>query len=238
MHPYRSKQTGNALFLILIAVALFGALSYALTQSSRGGGGNSSKEQATLLAAQVVSTANTIQQGVMRFSMIGSTASTIETNTPTNKCCAGSGTANNYANFCTTGANCLFAPEGGGLSAPSLPRAAFDTTITSIPAFSITSIFSGPNSHNGIQFDGLHPGFGAPFTPVVDIGTNSADDLLEIYPLKQEVCLAINKGLGISGIPDSAGSDIGGAMAGKESGCIDWFGDDTMFMYYHVLIAH
>ncbi len=78
------NQQGNALFLILIAVALFAALSYAVTQSG-GGGGTIDREQSLISAAQVTQYPALLRTTVTRMVLTGTTAASLDfTSAPTN----------------------------------------------------------------------------------------------------------------------------------------------------------
>jgi len=94
------RQSGNALFLILIAVALFAALSYAVTNSSRDGSGID-RENAEIAASQIMQTMANVKTAVDRLVLSGcqkvqisfegvelpSNASDPHTNTPTDGSC-------------------------------------------------------------------------------------------------------------------------------------------------------
>lgn len=64
-------SNGNALFLILIAVALFAALSYALTSSGRGGG-SIDREQAQITATRIMSLFEQMRTRADRYKLINS----------------------------------------------------------------------------------------------------------------------------------------------------------------------
>jgi hypothetical protein len=98
---YRSNQRGNVLFLILIAVALFAALSYAVTQSSRSGG-DSARETNILNSAQLAQYPNQIRTAVLRQNIDGVDITAVRFNAP--------------ADFATLDNNRIgvFHPEGGG----------------------------------------------------------------------------------------------------------------------------
>jgi hypothetical protein len=95
------SEKGNVLFLILIAVALFGALTYAVTNSMRTGSSTTEKEQAKLDQAVIDNYMAAINVGKMRLEMAG--CSSIDYTAPADQ---GAGDKSCH----------IFHPDGGGVS--------------------------------------------------------------------------------------------------------------------------
>lgn len=95
---YKNNEKGNVLFLILIAVALFAALSYAVTQSSRSGG-DAGRETNVLNSAQLTQYPNQVRTAIVRMVIDGRSITSLEFNDP--------GSFN-------TAADSVFHPQGGG----------------------------------------------------------------------------------------------------------------------------
>ena len=246
-------EKGNALFLILIAVALFAALSYAVTNSGRGGSGID-KEQASLAASQITQYGASVETAVQRLKLInGCTNTDISFHYDSD----GDGTletdgSDDYYNSGSSTDCYVFDANGGGLSYWE------SDTNWLIPASTLT------NSTNWGETLFVAE------TNVIDIGTNcsagtdtACRDLILYMPyLEKEICDEINRGLSINittytseaatnfantdgdkfigAYPNTADvayiGDQETALAGKPSGCMyrDFY---PAYVYYHVLIA-
>lgn len=133
------KQQGNVLFLILIAVALFAALSYAVTRSTRGGGDTSS-ESAKIRASNIIQVAGYFDAAIDRFMIMNGYSLQDITffkgdnwnyhNTP------------NYPDE-----QRLFDPDGGGETwpAPQEGKNWFITGSSGVPGFGVSTACTGAN---------------------------------------------------------------------------------------------
>ena len=159
---------GNILFLILLAVVLFAALSYAVTSSMRGGALEGiPKEKAASLAALIMQNANMIEQQIMRVRTVdgvpewGFDLKGTNTTSSTNATC--------------TAANCrIFSDQGGTIPSLTLPDWAF------LPPTS----YGTTNQFRIVQ--------------IVNVGTAAPELTYTFHHLRKEVCDAINSALGLT----------------------------------------
>jgi hypothetical protein len=79
---HRQAEKGNVLFLILIAVALFAALSYVVTQSTRSGGGSTEREKNILGSAQMTQYPTALRTAIIRMVLGGVAVENIKFNAP------------------------------------------------------------------------------------------------------------------------------------------------------------
>jgi len=105
----RHTQSGNALFIILIAVALLGALSYAVTQSNRGGVTALTDEKAKLYATEILDYAQVVSNAVAQLRLRGCDESEISFE---NNVVSGYANANSPSDKTCH----VFHPSGGGLA--------------------------------------------------------------------------------------------------------------------------
>lgn len=178
------NMSGNALFLILIAVALFAALSYAITQSGRGGGGID-REQAELLAAQMLQISTNTSQGLQRFMLThGYAIEEIDFHIEDKS------RSNPNAN-CTSDACNLFHPDGGGITVPDMPSNIFDLSL--------------PYS--------CAAGYYIMVASIEGVGTDLPEILFTYCGIRTEICRAINRGTGIQGADSSPVDNMHGFTA-------------------------
>lgn len=103
----KQAESGNVLFLILIAVALFAALSYVVTQSTRSGGGSAEREKNVLSSAQMTQYPTALRTSVIRLVLGGVSIDNVKFNPPTS--------------FSGSTFREVFHPSGGGATFQTAP---------------------------------------------------------------------------------------------------------------------
>ena len=166
-HP---TESGNVLFLILIAVALFAALSYAVSSQNRAGGGTNSGSETTLVASSdIIQYASGLENAFtyLRVSKQCAEEEISFERPPFN------GSDKNYVNInAPADSSChVFHPNGGRMSSRTAPRNAND-------------------GRDWAYIEAQVLGIGADQTAC---GASCSDILLVLGGLNRSTCQALNK---------------------------------------------
>jgi hypothetical protein len=222
------KQAGNALFLVLIGVALFAGLSYVVAQNSGNSAGTIAKENNTLLASQILEYSKQLETGVNIILQNGYSESQIS---------FAHGDLVGYGAYGDSPNTEVFNPSGGGASYKTYPKATADDWL-----------FTGGNV---VYKQGS-------FETIWANTTTADVDLVAVLPnIPLDLCVDLNKKAGAFlplGTPvlDNNGYDpakfIGtfvrlqgiGTANGYRTGCIESGGPTPVagtYHFYHVLLA-
>jgi hypothetical protein len=227
----RSGERGSVLIYIFIAIIVLAALTFAVSRSNREGVATVDRERSELQATQILDYTGMIRRSVQAMKVDG-----INDNELCFHHALWGYATYNHVPACGVTENQVFSPTGGGSSFQSPGEALMDIA------------FSGQARWGQWHFLGSNP--------VTGVGTASPDLLLVLPYIRREICLALNKKLGIGDvIPiDDANFDVNTlydgtfstvatlntpALAGKRSGCFQATTTpaDDAFIYFAVLSA-
>ncbi len=175
----RKGERGNVLFLILIAVALFAALSYAVTQSTRSGGGDAGRETNLVNSSALTQYPASVKTSIIRMLVTnGTTVDSLIFDGPP------------YTDVTTDALKAadVFHPTGGGATLSQAPAAVMANNAPGNWVF---------NARNRVANIGL------------DSTDATGVDIVAILPgVTQAICERIHTQLGLGAVPTLTGVDL------------------------------
>ena len=173
----KKTEQGNVFFYILLAVALFAALSYAVSRNNTGSTDIFTEEQAKLAAQEIIEYGNNVANAVQKLRLRG--VQDHEFDFSNNVFKLTNGTLFPLVNATCTSNTCkLFSVNGGNIEAQYAPEV---SQISNLP--------------NGI---GSTPGQGNFRSNYIEgIGSSEPDLNFEVTYVNRKVCIKINEILGV-----------------------------------------
>jgi len=232
------NEKGNVFFFILLGVILFAALSYMTAKGLSSQTSNMLTErQIELAVSEILGYAQNIEESINKLR---------RQNVSEGDICfsytqfsALNNAAYNLVSTCGNNSYELFHPNGGGLAYRSVPDDWLDRSHISDQGYG-EWMFTNKTAVAGLG--------SKPLTAVATL-----ELIAHLNHLKESVCSAINKKLGIAGIPDnsnafspiapvnsgftSAGGQINvAALSGERTGCFRNTATWNSYIFYKVLI--
>ena len=180
-HKTVNTESGNVLFLILIAVALFAALSYAVTSSTNSGGGNANDESALVNSAAITQYPASIKTAMIRMQVSnGIDPLEFKFDKPP------------YTDLTDTTTG-VFHPDGGG--------ATYSQSNPDVVVQGGTATNEDGDWYFNYDFE---------IENISTTGAGAAgNEIVAFLPdIKQAICTKINSELGIAGIPVTSGITV------------------------------
>jgi hypothetical protein len=223
----RRGEKGNVLFLILIAVALFAALSYAVTQSTRGGG-SSDSETNLINSAQATQYPAGVRTATVRMILNGISISDLEFNPPSS------------FSSCTSPKLCVFHPSGGGATYASAPGDLMASTSAGTwrfnGEFEIVDVgISSSGASAGNEILALLPGVTKSLCDRVNEELGIAGDIVTSSDAAADYNVDMDNTYSMPAAEFVLGDSNTLALKGQPFGCFQNQASGP-YVYYHVLV--
>lgn len=181
--PLKKREHGNVLILIMLAVAMFAALTYAVSDGMRGGGSTVTKEQARVAAGEIIRRGAAIENAVnYMMTNNGCSESELEFWHEYYLNIDDSSMESTMSNDDSTRDECdIYNPNGGGLS----PEYASSSAITDGGSLPVTN---GKPGHWAAAI----------IVNIDNVGSDLNDFAIVTPSISRAVCEAINKQVGIN----------------------------------------